>query len=294
MDPCGALLFKTIGFYCVICVLFKWFISRPLHAFLLHVQQSCAMARMDVMPFLAWVQLARVQFLSPPAPLCQHPGGEALSHSTLTGLMRSQVRWSDFRRSPEIQKPWLKPTNVMRVCNSSFSLAVALLHHATAWGCEPAEQPAKSVVFVDGGNSRKALLQVFGSNSLASFALPFQTDVVLQLDLHYTQLSTKQRTCESLQTTLQKSLLGQFFSQRNYSQPNYQRTPACSGSVGLQDALVLSTDPKGQASLRTGSGHSLPSNNPSHSSSEPEENDESDLSELCSALLRAGPGQDYP
>ncbi|XP_069653763.1 mucosa-associated lymphoid tissue lymphoma translocation protein 1 isoform X2 [Haliaeetus albicilla] len=120
------------------------------------------------------------------------------------------------------------------------------------------------------------------------------TDVVLQLDLHYTRLSTKQRTCESLQTTLQKSLLGQFFSQRNYSQPNYQRTPACSGSVCLQDALVLSTDPKGQASLRTGSGHSLPSNNPSNSSSEPEENDESDLSELCSALLRAGPGQDYP
>ncbi|XP_074901882.1 mucosa-associated lymphoid tissue lymphoma translocation protein 1-like isoform X2 [Buteo buteo] len=121
-----------------------------------------------------------------------------------------------------------------------------------------------------------------------------QTDVVLQLDLHYTRLSTKQRTCESLQTTLQKSLLGQFFIQRNYSQPNYQRTPACSGSVCLQDALVLSTDPKGQASLRTGSGHSLPSSNPSNSSSEPEENDESDLSELCSALLRAGPGQDYP
>ncbi|XP_075016772.1 mucosa-associated lymphoid tissue lymphoma translocation protein 1-like isoform X2 [Calonectris borealis] len=121
-----------------------------------------------------------------------------------------------------------------------------------------------------------------------------QTDVVLQLDLHYTQLSTKQRTCESLQTTLQKSLLGHFFSQGNYFQPNYQRTLACAGSMCLQDALALSTDPKGQASLRTGSGHSLPSSNPSNSSSEPEENDESDLSELCSALLRAGPGQDYP
>ncbi|XP_040457493.1 mucosa-associated lymphoid tissue lymphoma translocation protein 1-like isoform X3 [Falco naumanni] len=121
-----------------------------------------------------------------------------------------------------------------------------------------------------------------------------QTDVVLQLDLHYTQLSTKQRTCESLQTTLQKSLLGQFFSQRNYSQPNYQTTPACTGSMYLQVVSALSGDPKGQASLRTGSGHSLPSSNPSNSSGEPEENDENDLSELCSALLRAGPGQDYP
>ncbi|XP_009983291.1 PREDICTED: mucosa-associated lymphoid tissue lymphoma translocation protein 1-like, partial [Tauraco erythrolophus] len=96
-----------------------------------------------------------------------------------------------------------------------------------------------------------------------------QRDVVLQLDLHYNKLSTKQRTCESLQTTLQKSLLGQFFSQGDYSQPGHQRTPACAGSA-------------------------LPSSNPSHSSSEPEENDESDLSELCSALLRAGPGQEYP
>ncbi|XP_010161344.1 mucosa-associated lymphoid tissue lymphoma translocation protein 1-like, partial [Antrostomus carolinensis] len=120
-----------------------------------------------------------------------------------------------------------------------------------------------------------------------------QTDVVLQLDLHYTRLSTKQRTCERLQTTLQKSLLGQFFIQRNYSQPNYQRT-ACASSVCLQDALALSTDPKRQASLRTGSGHSLPSSNPSNFSSEPEENDESDLSELCSALLQAGREQDYP
>ncbi|XP_074772999.1 mucosa-associated lymphoid tissue lymphoma translocation protein 1-like isoform X4 [Athene noctua] len=121
-----------------------------------------------------------------------------------------------------------------------------------------------------------------------------QTDVVLQLDLHYTQLSTKQRTCESLQTTLQKSLLGQFFSQRNYSQPDYQRTPACAVSMCLRDASTLSTGPKGQVSLRTGSGRSLPRSNLSNSSSEPEENDESDLSELCSALLRAGPGQDHP
>lgn len=126
------------------------------------------------------------------------------------------------------------------------------------------------------------------------FALPFQTDVVLQLDLHYTRPSTKQRTCESLQTTLQKSLLGQFFSQRNDSQPDTQRAPAHAGSLCLRDALALSTDPKGQGSLSTGSGHSLPSSSPSNFSSEPEENDESDLGELCLALLRAGPGQDGP
>ncbi|XP_030352689.1 mucosa-associated lymphoid tissue lymphoma translocation protein 1-like isoform X2 [Strigops habroptila] len=121
-----------------------------------------------------------------------------------------------------------------------------------------------------------------------------QTDVVLQLDLHYTQLSTKQKICESLKTTLQKSLLGQFFSQINYSQPNYRRAPACEGGVCLWDAAALSTDLKGQESMRTGFGHSLPSSNPSNSSSEPEENDESDLSELCSALLQAGPRRDYP
>ncbi|KAM8987363.1 mucosa-associated lymphoid tissue lymphoma translocation protein 1-like isoform 3-T3 [Ara ararauna] len=120
------------------------------------------------------------------------------------------------------------------------------------------------------------------------------TDVVLQLDLHYTQLSTKQRICESLQTTLQKSLLEQFFSQMDYSQPNYRRTPACAGGACLRDAAVLSMDLKGQASMRTGFGHSLPSSNPSNSSSEPEENDESDLGDLCSALLRAGPRQDHP
>ncbi|XP_051484127.1 mucosa-associated lymphoid tissue lymphoma translocation protein 1 homolog isoform X3 [Apus apus] len=121
-----------------------------------------------------------------------------------------------------------------------------------------------------------------------------QADVVLQLDLHYTLQSTSQRTCETLQTTLRKSLLGQFLSQRSHSQPHDQRTPVCSGSMCLQDAAALSTDPKGPAPLRTGPGHSLPSSKPSNTSSEPEENDESDLSDLCSALLRAGPGQDCP
>ncbi|XP_014745513.1 PREDICTED: mucosa-associated lymphoid tissue lymphoma translocation protein 1 homolog isoform X3 [Sturnus vulgaris] len=118
------------------------------------------------------------------------------------------------------------------------------------------------------------------------------TDVVLQLDLHYIQQSTKQKTCESLQTTLQKSLLRQFFSQRSDSQPDSQQAPAHTDNVCLQDALTLSTDPKGQASLS--SGHSLPSSSPSNFSSEPEENDESDLGKLCLALLQAGPGQDRP
>ncbi|XP_061855944.1 mucosa-associated lymphoid tissue lymphoma translocation protein 1 homolog isoform X3 [Colius striatus] len=119
-----------------------------------------------------------------------------------------------------------------------------------------------------------------------------QTDVVLQLDLHYTQPSTKQRTCESLQTTLQKSLLGHFISQRNYCAADYQGAAVCAGSVRLREAP--STDPQRQTSLQTGPGHSLPGSNPSHSSSEPEENDESDLGELCSALLRASPGQGCP
>ncbi|XP_053811050.1 mucosa-associated lymphoid tissue lymphoma translocation protein 1-like isoform X3 [Vidua chalybeata] len=117
-----------------------------------------------------------------------------------------------------------------------------------------------------------------------------QTDVVLQLDLHYTQAGTKQRTSESLQTTLQKSLLRQFFSQRNDS----QRAPARTGSVCPQDALGLSTDPKGQGFLSTGSGRSLPSSSACNFSSEPEENDESDLGELCLALPWAGLGQDRP
>ncbi|XP_042680009.1 mucosa-associated lymphoid tissue lymphoma translocation protein 1-like isoform X1 [Centrocercus urophasianus] len=106
-----------------------------------------------------------------------------------------------------------------------------------------------------------------------------QTDVVLQLDLHYTQLSTKQRTCESLQKILPKLLLGQFFTQRNYTRPSYDSAPALA-------------DPSG--ALRTGTGRSLPSSSPSKSSSEPEENDERSMSELCSALLQAGPGQEHP
>ncbi|XP_058703333.1 mucosa-associated lymphoid tissue lymphoma translocation protein 1-like [Poecile atricapillus] len=121
-----------------------------------------------------------------------------------------------------------------------------------------------------------------------------QTDVVLQLDLHYIRPGTKQRTCESLQTTLQQSLLRQFFSQKSDSQSGSQQTPARAGSARPQDAPALSTDPKGQGFLSTGSGHSLPSSSPSNFSSEPEENDESDLGELCLALLRAGPGQDGP
>ncbi|XP_025924176.1 mucosa-associated lymphoid tissue lymphoma translocation protein 1-like isoform X3 [Apteryx rowi] len=121
-----------------------------------------------------------------------------------------------------------------------------------------------------------------------------QTDVLLQLDLHYTQLSTKQRTCESLQKILQKSLVAQLFSHRNSTLPNYQQTPVSAGSLCLRDTSTLSASPKAQASLRMGSGHSLPNSNPSNSCSEPEENDESNLSELCSALLRAGPGQDCP
>ncbi|XP_071610623.1 mucosa-associated lymphoid tissue lymphoma translocation protein 1-like isoform X2 [Heliangelus exortis] len=119
-------------------------------------------------------------------------------------------------------------------------------------------------------------------------------DVVLQLDLHYTQRSTEQRSCESLQTTLRKSLLRHFFTQGNYSQPNDQRTSAPASSLCLRASSAPRRDPKGQEPLGTGSGHSLPSSNPSNTSSEPEENDESALSELCSALRGAGPGKNHP
>ncbi|XP_072202048.1 mucosa-associated lymphoid tissue lymphoma translocation protein 1-like isoform X2 [Excalfactoria chinensis] len=105
-----------------------------------------------------------------------------------------------------------------------------------------------------------------------------QMDVVLQLDLHYTQLSTKQRTSESLQKIIPKQLLGRFFTQRNYTWASSDGTPAQAESGGA---------------LRTGTGRSLPSSNPSKSRSEPEENDERSMSELCSALLQAGPGQEH-
>ncbi|XP_066184703.1 mucosa-associated lymphoid tissue lymphoma translocation protein 1-like isoform X3 [Sylvia atricapilla] len=173
---------------------------------------------------------------------------------------------------------------------------------AEHWG-HGQELPSKTVTFPCGARVELHFLRLF-SNLMFVCAKPqpplahvtdpqlllhqLATDVVLQLDLHYVRPSTKQRTCESLQMTLHKSLLRQFFSQRSDSQP----APARAGSVCLQDALVLSTDPKG--SLSTGSGHSLPSSSPSTFSSEPEENDESDLGELCMALLRAGPGQDGP
>ncbi|KAM6119349.1 mucosa-associated lymphoid tissue lymphoma translocation protein 1-like [Pterocles gutturalis] len=190
-------------------------------------------------------------------------------------------------------------SNVMYVC-AKLQPPPAHVTDACLLLCQPTEMDSTTILKESHLDQVESLLTSVCKREELDCAFQLcglqkiQTDVVLQLDLHYTQRSTKQRTCESLRTTLQKSLLGQFFSQRNYSQPNYQRTPACAGSVCLWDASALSTDLKGQASLRTGSGHSLPSSNPSDSSSTPEENDESDLSELCSALLRAGPGQDCP
>lgn len=74
----------------------------------------------------------------------------------------------------------------MSVCNSSFSLAVALLHHATAWGCEPAQQPANSLIFADSGNSGKALLQVLVSDSpcVLCSPLPDGRDPAVGFALH--------------------------------------------------------------------------------------------------------------
>lgn len=186
------------------------------------------------------------------------------------------MRWPSLRTSPEIQKLWLRPVDAINVHSSLLPEAAALPWHTTAWGCKPSEwQLSPSSVLTE----QKALLQLFCPIHFVSFVLSFQMDVVLQLDLHYTQLSTKQRTCESLQKILPKLLLGQFFTRRNYTRPSYDSTPA-------------RTDPSG--ALRTGTSRSLPSSNPSKSSSEPEENDERSMSELCSALLRAGPGQEHP
>ncbi|XP_065545159.1 mucosa-associated lymphoid tissue lymphoma translocation protein 1-like isoform X5 [Lathamus discolor] len=190
-------------------------------------------------------------------------------------------------------------SNLIYVC-SKLQCSPAHIADTRLLLCQPTEMDSVAVPKESHWDQIKSLLSsVYKQEELdCVFQLcglqKIQTDVVLQLDLHYTQLSTKQRICESLQTTLQKSLLGQFFSQMNYSQPNYWRTPACASGVCLQDAVALRMDLKGQASMRTGFGHSLPSSNPSNSSSEPEENDESDLSDLCSALLRASPRQDYP
>lgn len=142
--------------------------------------------------------------------------------------------------------------------------------------------------------SSVVLLMALGKSSASGLVSPLQTDVLLQLDLQYTRLSTQQRTCESLRTPLQKPLLGQFFSQQSHALPTTQRTPACASAICPGDAPVLSVDPMGQRPPRTGFGRSLPSSNPSHSCSEPEENDESDLGELCLALLRTGPGQGHP
>ncbi|XP_010178457.1 PREDICTED: mucosa-associated lymphoid tissue lymphoma translocation protein 1 homolog, partial [Mesitornis unicolor] len=189
-------------------------------------------------------------------------------------------------------------SNVMYVCAKLRSLP-AHVADGHLLLCQPSEMNNMAVLNESRLDQVESLLaSVYKREELdcvfqLSGLQKIQMDVVLQLDLHYTQLSTKQRTCESLLTTLQKSLLGQFFSQRNSSQPDYQRT-ACEGRMCLQGVPAPSMDPKGQAFLKTGSGHSLPSSNPSNSGSKPEENDESDLSELCSALLRAGPRQDYP
>nr|XP_006128087.1 mucosa-associated lymphoid tissue lymphoma translocation protein 1-like isoform X1 [Pelodiscus sinensis] len=121
-----------------------------------------------------------------------------------------------------------------------------------------------------------------------------QTDLLLQLDLHYTQLGTKQRACESLQKILQKSLLAEPFPQKSAA------NPSCLAGQGAAATLCPKSTAAGSASqeesccLRAELRHSWQSSSRSNTGSEPEENDESDLSGLCSALQRAGPGQDGP
>lgn len=117
-----------------------------------------------------------------------------------------------------------------------------------------------------------------------------QTDVLLQLDLHYTQLGTKQRARESLQKILRKSLVAQLFSQKKCVIPPRQEASKPSSSYPKDGSMVPAAQ-KGLASLEVESGSSSQCSSKSNTCSEPEENDESDLSSLCSALLRATPGQ---
>ncbi|XP_034640185.1 mucosa-associated lymphoid tissue lymphoma translocation protein 1-like isoform X1 [Trachemys scripta elegans] len=121
-----------------------------------------------------------------------------------------------------------------------------------------------------------------------------QTDVLLQLDLHYTQLGTKQRACESLQKILQKSLLAKLFSQKSSANPSCMAGQKAAATMGPKDAPAVNAAHEGPSSLRAEPRHSWQCSRQSNICSEPEENDESDLSSLCSALQRAGPGQDCP
>ncbi|XP_074862564.1 mucosa-associated lymphoid tissue lymphoma translocation protein 1-like isoform X2 [Carettochelys insculpta] len=121
-----------------------------------------------------------------------------------------------------------------------------------------------------------------------------QTDVRLQLDLHYTQLGTKQRACESLQKTLQKSLFAKLFSQKSWAYPPCLSSQGAAATTGPLDAPAVNAAQEGPCSLRAKPRHSGHCNSQSNTSSEPEENDESDLSSLYSALERAGLRQDCP
>ncbi|CAM5087214.1 unnamed protein product [Natator depressus] len=121
-----------------------------------------------------------------------------------------------------------------------------------------------------------------------------QTDVLLQLDLHYTQLGTKQRACESLQKILQKSLLAKLFSPKSSANPSSMAGQEAAATMCPKDAPDVTVAHEGPSSLTAEPRHSWQCSSQSNICSEPEENDESDLSSLCSALQRTGPGQDCP
>ncbi|XP_074989051.1 mucosa-associated lymphoid tissue lymphoma translocation protein 1 isoform X3 [Caretta caretta] len=121
-----------------------------------------------------------------------------------------------------------------------------------------------------------------------------QTDVLLQLDLHYTQLGTKQRACESLQKILQKSLLAKLFSPKSSANPSSMAGQEAAATMCPKDAPAVTVAHEGPTSLTAEPRHSWQCSSQSNICSEPEENDESDLSSLCSALQRTGPRQDCP
>ncbi|XP_019388750.1 PREDICTED: mucosa-associated lymphoid tissue lymphoma translocation protein 1-like [Crocodylus porosus] len=164
--------------------------------------------------------------------------------------------------------------------------------------CRPVEMQDLAVLWGSQSNQVESLLTSLSEHEELDCVLRLcglqkvQTDVLLQLDLHYTQLGTKQRARESLQKILRKSLVAQLFSQKKCVIPPCQEASKPTSSSYPKDGSMVPAVQKGQASLEVESRRSSQCSSQSNTCSEPEENDESDLSSLCSALLRASPGQD--
>lgn len=167
MDPRGALLFKAVGFCCAVCVLFKWFTSLPVPAFLPCVQQSRAVAGRT-----PW---RRCRGRSP----CPLPLPRAMLEVT-AGLAGSQVRCPNSRRGPEIQKRRLMPTSIAPELLFSGSGAALSCHSMGLRARGTAGQP----VSADSGSPKT--LESLSPIHFASFALPGGRGAALGFALHPT------------------------------------------------------------------------------------------------------------